>query len=531
MEHLQDENTYKRITNGRRNPTASTEKELNKLLQEIRTCTIEHGSDEEQLNNKQYYRLHSTDCTPASFYGLPKIHKPDIPLRPITSSIGSSTYELSKHLVAVISPLQNNKYSVKNSRVFADRIREQSLEPDEIFVSCDVISLFTCIPTHLALRITSERLLQDPTLCERTNLSSDNVMRLLEFVLNNIYFTFQGTHYQQVFGCPMGSPISAILANLVMEHIEERALATAPHPPKWWYRYVDDSHACIHKQFIEEFHAHLNSIDPHVQFTYEVEQEGAISFLDTKTTRRTDGSIVVTVYRKPTNTDKYLDFDSHHHVQHKRAVARTLLDRATSIPSTDEEKTAEVQRVTATLKANGYPARFIDSCKSRKPRERQGNQAVTRNLVVLPYAKGASEKITRVLNQHNIKVAHKPIRTVGSFFKRPKDQRKKEDTRGTVYKIKCNDCDAVYIGQSSRALKTRTKEHSKAAACFDKNSQLAQHSQKTGHSFDFKNVSILHVCPRWNQRLFLEAWYSNKEENSINEHVEFPRVYLNLKNF
>ena len=201
----------------------------------------------------------------------------------------------------------------------------------------------------------------------------------------------------------------------------------------------------------------------------------AISFLDTKTTRRTDGSIVVTVYRKPTNTDKYLDFDSHHHVQHKRAVARTFLDRATSIPSTDEEKTANVQRVTATLKANGYPARFIDSCKSHKPHERQGDQAVMRNLVVLPYAKGASEKITRMLNQHNIKVAHKPVRTVGS--------------------------------------------------------QLTQHSQNTGHSFDLENVSILHICPQWNQRLFLEVWYSNKEENSINEHVEFPRVYLNLKNF
>ena len=55
----------------------------------------------------------------------------------------------------------------------------------------------------------------------------------------------------------------------------------------------------------------------------------------------------------------------------------------------------------------------------------------------------ASEKITRVLNQHNIKVAHKPDRKVGSFLKRPKDQRKKEDTRGTVYKIECNDCAAV----------------------------------------------------------------------------------------
>ena len=67
---------------------------------------------------------------------------------------------------------------------------------------------------------------------------------------------------------------------------------------------------------------------------------------------------------------------------------------------------------------------------------------------------------------------------VGSFFRRPKDQQKKEDTRGTVYKIECNDCAAVYIGQTSRALKTRTKEHSKAAGSFDKNPQLDQHSPK-----------------------------------------------------
>ena len=73
------------------------------------------------------------------------------------------------------------------------------------------------------------------------------------------------------------------------------------------------------------------------------------------------------------------------------------------------------------------------------------------NLVVLPYTKGISKKIARVLSQHNIKVAHKPVRTVGSLFKRPKDQQNKEDKRGTVYKIKCNDCAAVYIGQTSRA--------------------------------------------------------------------------------
>ena len=73
-------------------------------LQEICTRTTEHDADQMQLNNKQYYRLHSTDCTPASFYGLPKIHKPDVPLRPITRSIGSS-FELSKHLVVIIASL------------------------------------------------------------------------------------------------------------------------------------------------------------------------------------------------------------------------------------------------------------------------------------------------------------------------------------------------------------------------------------------------------------------------------------------
>ena len=142
----------------------------------------------------------------------------------------------------------------------------------------------------------------------------------------------------QIFGCPMGSPVSAILANLVMEHVEERALSTAPHPPKWWYRYVDDSHVCLAREHLTEFHFHLNLINQHIKFTVEEESDRSIAFLDTKTTRNTDGSIKTSVYRKATHTDKYLHFNSHHPLQHKRSVARTLLDRAKNIPSTDEDK-------------------------------------------------------------------------------------------------------------------------------------------------------------------------------------------------
>ena len=64
----------------------------------------------------------------------------------------------------------------------------------------------------------------------------------------------------------MGSPISPILADLVMEEFEETAISTFPHPPKWWFRYVDDSHSCLRKDQVDQFHKHLNSIDPNIHF-------------------------------------------------------------------------------------------------------------------------------------------------------------------------------------------------------------------------------------------------------------------------
>ena len=131
----------------------------------------------------------------------------------------------------------------------------------------------------------------------------------------------------------MGSPVSAILTNLVTEHVEEKALSSALNPPKWWFTYVDDSHVCVKRKHVDEFHWHLNSINPHIKFTIEIESEGSITFLDTRTTRQEDGSITVSVYRKATNTDRYLDLKSHHHTQHKNSVVRTLIDRAENIPS------------------------------------------------------------------------------------------------------------------------------------------------------------------------------------------------------
>jgi hypothetical protein len=254
---LDDPTTYLKITDKRTNPTSKVEKYMNSLLREIRSQPATHNQETKQIQDKLYYFLHSTDANVVTFYGLPKIHKPEIPLRPITSCIGFPTYRLSKHLVRILSPLLNENFSIKNSNEFAEQIRLQSISSNEIMVSFNVVSLFTSIPIELALQVVKQRLVQDNNLTTRTDISINNIIKLLEFVLRNSFFKYDGCHYQQISGCAMGSPISATLANIVMEHIEEIAITTAPHPARWWFRFVDDSHTCLLKDYVSEFHDHL----------------------------------------------------------------------------------------------------------------------------------------------------------------------------------------------------------------------------------------------------------------------------------
>ena len=148
---------------------------------------------------------------------------------------------------------------------------------------------------------------------------------LLEFCLKNAYFLFQSRYHEQTEGAAMGSPISPIVANLFMEDLEVQAIKTSPSPPVFWKRFVDDTFIIIKKQHRNSFLEHLNSIHPSIKFfSEETRGDGSMPFPDILITPKEDGSLQTSVYRKPTHTDLYLQWDSHYTIPSKYSVVGTL---------------------------------------------------------------------------------------------------------------------------------------------------------------------------------------------------------------
>ena len=92
--NLLSQNTYRSI---QQDPTNTIKNKLINILKRVKSQT--------GLNNQTYKDMYPTACVPPKFYGLPKIHKLDTPLRPIVSSCGFVTYGVAKELAKILKPL------------------------------------------------------------------------------------------------------------------------------------------------------------------------------------------------------------------------------------------------------------------------------------------------------------------------------------------------------------------------------------------------------------------------------------------
>ena len=131
------------------------------------------------------------------------------------------------------------------------------------------------------------------------------------------------------------------------------------------------------------------------------------------------------------------------------------------------------------------------------------------------------------MKPHGIYLSNKPSNTLRSKLCKLKDKRDVKDQSNIVYSIDCKNCDAKYIGQTSRQLHQRIIEHKNAVRRSDRLSQIFQHSNHYNHEMDFDNVSKLAQERNDQSRRILESMYTMKyEEKAINRSEQLSEIYI-----
>ena len=281
------------------------------------------------------------------------------------------------------------------------------------------------------------------------------LVSLLRLCLSSVTFYYNGTIYQQIFGTAMESPVSVVVANIIMEDL---ALSTSPVPTIFWKRYVNDVLTAVQADQADGMLAHINSINQNIQFTSEREQGPC---LDVTILHNGDGFLSTKMYCKPTHTDQYLQFSSHHPTAHKRGVVSTLLKRAAPHCSMNSLVREERSYVKETLHQNGYTQSISSLISAHHLGRTERRRMIVDPMSPFHTFQGVSEAVTRILSNINAQVHMKPFRTLRRILFHPKD-RIPDDKSSVVYKINYHDCDASYVGETGRALKTRMSKHRRA---------------------------------------------------------------------
>ncbi|EJY57408.1 AAEL017571-PA [Aedes aegypti] len=289
---VNDSETYEPLAS---DPTKKTLKKINTL--------IDHWHENGFIEYSERTKLKVFNCNPPRVYGLPKTHKDGRPLRIINSAIGTATYKMAKFLSKILNHVTGKtEHHIVNSFQFAEEMREQQITNQDVLFSLDVVSLFTNVPVDFALE--SIRLRWEE-IEEHTKLDEESFTEMVKIVLDSTYFQYKGKFYKQKFGIPMGSPISPVVANIVLERIEKDALeklCTRGIVPRFFKRYVDDCLLCARKEEVEAILNVFNGFHQRLQFTVELEVEGKLKFLD-MILRREDNTITTEWF--PKDADVY----------------------------------------------------------------------------------------------------------------------------------------------------------------------------------------------------------------------------------
>ncbi|XP_031352513.1 uncharacterized protein LOC116177636 [Photinus pyralis] len=343
---------------------------------------------------------------------------------------------------------------------------------------------------------------------------------------------FNNKTYKMEDGLPMGNPISGLLANIFIDHLELRIknLPNFKHVTTW-LRYVDDIFV-IWTGTIEQlhhFHTTINNISD-IKFTLETESNNTLNFLDI-TLYNNNNHISYNIYRKPTTTDVIIPYNSYHSPNIKMAAFNFLFNRLLNTPLNPLDFHNEYNTILQIAQNNNYKPTLINNIfkrikykhllKNIYPHHKYSNKYIT-----IPYYKHIHTHLQKALNPYNITLTnttHPTLQKILTNYK-PKEP---HYLQSGIYKITCNDCNCIYIGQTTRKFLTRFTEHNKNKP----HSAIGTHINNTKHTISIDNTKILHKTNNYKKLTILEHYEIHKALQDpnfklINDITEFNDNHL-----
>lgn len=522
------------ITELEKDPTERYQNAIKKSLKE--TDLIFNDNDRKSVINMK--------PKPPTLKSLIKIHKIDKPIRPIVNFKNAPTYKIAKKLATLLNhklELQNT-YTIKNNIDLVSKIKNLKIHNNETLISLDIKNLYTNIPIKETIDIIKHIL--------SINGDSENVIKqiskLLENILKQNYFKFNNKIYQQKEGLAMGSPLSGILSETFLQHIEQEYIKNIinKYNIKFYTRFVDDILVICDKDKIQNITSEFNNIHKKLNFTLENAINNKINFLDISI-QIYKGKLDFSIYRKPTYSDNIIHKNSNHPVNHKRAALNSMIFRLINIPMNKQNYKKELQTILQIAKNNGYPDTTVFNILRRtKAKMKKIQNPITtlkpdedknknKKYIVFTYTDNKIHNILKPLKQRNLTIAYNTNNNIKKLIQNQKNNKDNLLDQNGVYKITCKDCNQVYIGQTGRSFKIRFNEHVKDYQYNRNKSTYANHLLKNNHNIDTieNSLKILHIQNKSTKLNTLETFeIYNHKHNIINENTIDKNALFDLYN-
>jgi hypothetical protein len=327
--------------------------------------TIKSFVKEKLLSDKLGKLLKQTSPKTPNMYFRPKVHKTDIPGRPIVSSINSHSSKISHfvdiHLQPIISEIKSH---IKDTTDFINRIEKIKTIPENtILVTMDVKSLFTNIPHTEGINAVATALekMNDNTVSTRV------LIKFLSLVLHLNNFEFNGHNFLQKKGASMGSKSSCSYADIFMDAFESKHIyPRIRNQNLCYYRFVDDLFMIWtgSEENLLKFFKEINNVHESIKFDCKYSFH-SINFLDTTVFKNNTKSLSTRLFTKPTDRPAYLHSNSYHPKSLIKNIPYGQALRAKRICTEEKDLKQALDTLKANFQKRGYKEQLINEQFSR----------------------------------------------------------------------------------------------------------------------------------------------------------------------